>query len=96
MEGVARMIGSSAREEFSRNPLRKLMAAAAWPALGALRARLDPRRYNGASMVGLNGIVIKSHGGADEFAFRHAILTAVTEAERGVPSQIAAQLAAAH
>jgi glycerol-3-phosphate acyltransferase PlsX len=72
------------------------MAAAAWPALGALRARLDPRRYNGASMVGLNGIVIKSHGGADEFAFRHAILTAVTEAERGVPSQIAAQLAAAH
>jgi glycerol-3-phosphate acyltransferase PlsX len=96
MEGVARMIGSSAREEFSRNPLRKLMAAAAWPALGALRARLDPRRYNGASMVGLNGIVIKSHGGADEFAFRHAILTAATEAERSVPSQIAAQLAAAH
>jgi glycerol-3-phosphate acyltransferase PlsX len=96
MEGVARMIGSSAREEFSRNPLRKLMAAAAWPALGALRARLDPRRYNGASMVGLNGIVIKSHGGADEFAFGHAILTAVTEAERNVPSQIAAQLAAAH
>ncbi len=95
MEGLARMIGSSAREEFSRNPLRKLMAAAAWPAIGALRARLDPRRYNGASMVGLNGIVIKSHGGADEFAFRHAILTAATEAERGVPSQIAAQFAAA-
>ena len=95
MEGVARMIGSSAREEFSRNPLRKLMAAAAWPAIGALRARLDPRRYNGASMVGLNGIVIKSHGGADEFAFRHAILTALTEAERGVPSQIAASLATA-
>jgi glycerol-3-phosphate acyltransferase PlsX len=96
MEGLARMIGSSAREEFSRNPLRKLMAAAAWPALGALRARLDPRRYNGASMVGLNGIVIKSHGGADEFAFRHAIQTAATEAQRGVPSQIAARLAAAH
>jgi glycerol-3-phosphate acyltransferase PlsX len=95
MEGLARMIGSSAREEFSRNPLRKLMAAAAWPAIGALRARLDPRRYNGASMVGLNGIVIKSHGGADELAFRHAILTAATEAERGVPSQIAAQLATA-
>ncbi len=95
MEGLARMIGSSAREEFSRNLLRKLMAAAAWPAIGALRARLDPRRYNGASMVGLNGIVIKSHGGADEFAFRHAILTAVAEVQRGVPSQIAAELAAA-
>jgi glycerol-3-phosphate acyltransferase PlsX len=96
MEGLARMIGSSAREEFSRNALRKLMAAAAWPALGALRARLDPRRYNGASMVGLNGIVIKSHGGADEFAFRQAILTAATEAQRGVPSQIVARLAATH
>jgi len=95
MEGLARMIGSSAREEFSRNPLRRLMAVAAWPAINALRARLDPRRYNGASMVGLNGIVIKSHGGADEFAFRHAILTAAAEAVRGVPSQIAAELAAA-
>jgi len=95
MEGLARMIGSSAREEFSRNPLRRLMAVAAWPAIDALRARLDPRRYNGASMVGLNGIVIKSHGGADEFAFRHAILTAAAEAVRGVPSQIAAELAAA-
>jgi glycerol-3-phosphate acyltransferase PlsX len=94
MEGLARMIGSSAREEFSRSLLRRLMAAAAWPAIGALRARLDPRRYNGASMVGLNGIVIKSHGGADEFAFRQAILTAATEAARGVPSQIAAELAA--
>jgi len=93
MEGLARMIGNSAREEFSRSPLRRLMAVAAWPVIGALRARLDPRRYNGASMVGLNGIVIKSHGGADEFAFRHAILTAATEAARGVPSQIAAELA---
>jgi glycerol-3-phosphate acyltransferase PlsX len=94
MEGLARMIGSSAREEFSRDPLRRLMAVAAWPAIAALRARLDPRRYNGASMVGLNGIVIKSHGSADEFAFRQAILTATTEAARGVPSQIAAEFAA--
>jgi glycerol-3-phosphate acyltransferase PlsX len=75
------------------SPLRRLMAIAA-SGIGALRARLDPRRYNGASMVGLNGIVIKSHGSADEFAFRQAILTAAAEAARGVPSQIAAQLAA--
>lgn len=94
MEGLARMIGGAVREEFSSSPLRRLMAASAWPALSALRARLDSRRYNGASMVGLNGIVIKSHGGADEFAFRHAILTAAREAARGVPSQIAAELAA--
>ncbi len=94
MEGLARMIGGAIREEFSAGPLRRMMAATAWPALSAVRARLDSRRYNGASMVGLNGIVIKSHGGADEFAFRHAILTAAREAARGVPSQIAAALAA--
>lgn len=94
MEGLARMIGGAVREEFSSGPLRRLMAASAWPALSALRARLDSRRYNGASMVGLSGIVIKSHGGADEFAFRHAILTAAREAVRGVPSQITAKLAA--
>jgi glycerol-3-phosphate acyltransferase PlsX len=94
MEGLARMISSSLREEFTRSPLRKLMAAGAWPALNAVRARFDSRRYNGASMVGLNGIVIKSHGGADEFAFRHAILTAGAEASRGVPAQIVAELAA--
>jgi len=93
MEGLARMIGGAAREEFSRGAVRRMMAAAAWPALQALRTRLDPRRYNGASMVGLNGIVIKSHGSADQFAFRHAILTAVTEVERDVPAQIAAELA---
>ena len=94
MEGLARMIGDAIREEFASGPLRRLMAAGAWPALSAVRARLDSRRYNGASMVGLTGIVIKSHGGADEFAFRHAILTAEREAARGVPSQIAAALAA--
>ena len=93
MEGLARMIGSATREEFSRGAARKFMAAAAWPALRALRTRLDPRRYNGASMVGLNGIVIKSHGSADQYAFRQAILTAVTEVERGVPAQIATELA---
>ena len=93
MEGLARMIGGATREEFSRTAVRKLMAAAAWPALDALRTRLDPRRYNGASMVGLKGIVIKSHGSADEYAFRHAILTAIREVERDVPAQIAAELA---
>jgi glycerol-3-phosphate acyltransferase PlsX len=94
MEGLARMIGASVREEFSRSPLRRLMAASAWPALSAVRARLDSRRYNGASMVGLNGIVIKSHGSADEFAFRHAIATAAIEVNRAVPARIAAALAA--
>jgi glycerol-3-phosphate acyltransferase PlsX len=89
MEGLARMISGTMREEFTRSTLRKIGAMAAAPALKALKARLDPRRYNGASMIGLNGIVIKSHGGADVFAFQKAIELAILEARKGVPSRIA-------
>jgi len=92
MEGAARLIGEAMREEFSRNALRKLGYLAARPALNALRARIDPRRYNGASMVGLNGVVIKSHGGADLFGFQRAIEVAVLEARNGVPALIAQRL----
>ena len=60
----------------------------------ALKKRLDPRRYNGASMVGLAGVVIKSHGGADATAFAHAVRVGVLEAQNGVPAQISAQLQA--
>jgi len=55
---------------------------------------MDPRRYNGATMVGLKGVVIKSHGGADATAFAHAVRLAVVEARNGVPAQISAQLKA--
>lgn len=92
MEGLARMIGAMVREEFTRNALRRLGGVAATPALQALKTRLDSRRYNGASMIGLNGIVIKSHGGADRLAFARAMEVAVMEARQGVPSRIAAQL----
>jgi len=92
MEGLARMIGAMVREEFTRSAFRRLGAVAATPALNALKTRLDSRRYNGASMIGLNGIVIKSHGGADRLAFGRAIEVAVLEARQGVPSRIAAQL----
>ncbi len=95
MEGAARLIGETLREEFTRTALRKVGALAARPALTALRARLDPRRYNGATMVGLNGIVIKSHGSADLFGFQRAIGVAVLEARNGVPAQITQRLAAA-
>jgi phosphate acyltransferase len=94
MEGVARLIGEALREEFTRNPLRKLGALAARPSLNALRTRLDARRYNGATMVGLDGIVIKSHGGADLFGFQRAIEVAVLEARNGVPARIAQRLGA--
>ena len=92
MEGLARMIAGMVREEFTRSATRRLGAIAATPALQALKTRLDSRRYNGASMIGLNGIVIKSHGGADLFAFQRAIEVAVMEARQGLPARIAAQL----
>jgi glycerol-3-phosphate acyltransferase PlsX len=95
MEGAARLITDTLREEFTRSTARKLGALAAGPSLRALRTRLDPRRYNGATMVGLNGIVIKSHGGADLFGFQRAIEVAVMEARNGVPAKIAQELGAA-
>jgi phosphate acyltransferase len=94
MEGAARLIADAMREEFARTTMRKLGYLAARPALRALRARIDPRRYNGATMVGLNGIVIKSHGGADLFGFQRAIEVAVLEARNGVPERIAQRLGA--
>jgi phosphate acyltransferase len=92
MEGASRLITGAMREEFARSPLRKLGYLAARPTLNALRARIDPRRYNGAAMVGLNGIVIKSHGGTDLFGFQRAIEVAVLEARNGVPARIAQRL----
>ena len=86
MEGLARFIGGAVREEFTRGGLRKMAALAATPALNALKARLDPRAYNGASMVGLAGVVIKSHGGADRTSFGNAVRVAITEARKGVPA----------
>jgi len=92
MEGASRLITNAMREEFARSPLRKLGYLAARPALNALRARIDPRLYNGAAMVGLNGIVIKSHGGTDLFGFQRAIEVAVLEARDDVPAQIAQRM----
>ena len=88
MEGLARFIGSVVREEFTAGALRKLGALAASPALRGIKARLDPGAYNGASMVGLAGVVIKSHGSADRRAFASAVRVAVTEARNGVPAQV--------
>jgi phosphate acyltransferase len=92
MEGASRLITNAMREEFARSPFRKLGYLAARPALNALRARIDPRLYNGAAMVGLNGIVIKSHGGTDQFGFQRAIEVAILEARDDVPAQIAQRM----
>jgi glycerol-3-phosphate acyltransferase PlsX len=88
MEGAAGLIASFLKEEFQKNMLRGFQGLVARSALEAIRARLDPRRYNGASLVGLNGVVLKSHGSADKFAFETAVKTAIVEARKGVPVQI--------
>lgn len=88
MEGLAQLIGTYLKDEFTSSTLRKLQGLVATPALDVIRARLDHRRYNGASLVGLTGIVIKSHGGADQLAFEQAIRTAAVESRKGLPVQI--------
>jgi glycerol-3-phosphate acyltransferase PlsX len=83
-EGVAKMMGGFLKEGFSRNWLTKLGALVSLPVLKAFKHRLDHRRYNGASFLGLKGIVVKSHGSADPFAFLCAIERAAEEARNGM------------
>jgi len=83
-EGLAQMLGGFLREEFGRNLFTKLAAVAAMPVIKAFKHRVDHRRYNGASFLGLKGIVVKSHGSADAYAFRCAIERAAEEAREGM------------
>jgi glycerol-3-phosphate acyltransferase PlsX len=93
-EGLATMLYDFLRAEFTRNPLTKLAAAIASPVLLAFKRRIDPRRYNGATLLGLKGVVVKSHGGADALAFENAIAKAYTEATHGMLERIAQRMAA--
>lgn len=95
-EGLAQMIRQFLTVEFKRNIFTRIAALFAMPVLNAFKRRLDPRRYNGASLLGLRGIVVKSHGGADSFAFQHAIDTAIEEARSGILRRISDQLAIEH
>ena len=92
-EGLALMLADYLREEFTRNTLRRSLALVALPAINAFKRRVDPRRYNGATLIGLKGVVIKSHGSADPLAFRHALRKAYTEVTHGVLERIAQRLA---
>jgi glycerol-3-phosphate acyltransferase PlsX len=91
-EGVATMIVGFLRQEFTRTPWNRLAAWMAKPVRKALRSRMDPGKYNGASLLGLKGIVIKSHGSADAYAFGRALERALEEVENNVPERIAAQI----
>jgi len=87
-EGVAKMISHYMKQEFKRNPITMLAGLIAMPVLKAFKRRIDPREYNGASLLGLQGIVIKSHGSADAFSFSTAISEAVLEVNKNVPTRI--------
>jgi phosphate acyltransferase len=92
-EGVASMIGGFLREEFSRSPLTKFAAMAAYPILAAFKKRVDHRRYNGAALLGLRGLVFKSHGSADEFAFEQALNRAYDAARNNLLDRVQARIA---
>lgn len=92
MEGTVGLAAHYLRRAFTRSAFARLQAFLARPVLRHLAGRMDSRRYNGATLVGLNGIVIKSHGSADSYAFEHAIDTAVVEVQKQVPQQIGSLL----
>ena len=92
-EGVAQMLSHYLREEFRRNLLTKLAGLIALPVISAFKRRVDHRRYNGASLLGLRGIVIKSHGSADRHAFGFAIARAVDEVRGGMLRHISERVA---
>jgi glycerol-3-phosphate acyltransferase PlsX len=92
-EGLASMIGGFLREEFAKNPLTKLAAIVAYPILSAFKERVDYRRYNGAALLGLRGLVFKSHGSADEFAFEQALNRAYDAARNNLLGRVESRIA---
>ncbi len=90
-EGLAQMLGAALKEEFSKNLYSKLAALISWPVISAFRRRFDHRRYNGATLIGLKGIVIKSHGSADAFSFQKALERAMEEVRGNVMARISSR-----
>jgi glycerol-3-phosphate acyltransferase PlsX len=88
MEGTVGLAKDYLKQAFTRGWFSKMQALLARPVLSSLQNQMDSRHYNGATLVGLNGIVIKSHGGADAYAFQHAIETAIAEVRNQLPQQI--------
>jgi glycerol-3-phosphate acyltransferase PlsX len=92
-EGLASMIGGFLKQEFSRSIFTKLAAIVAYPVLAAFRNRVDYRRYNGAALLGLRGLVFKSHGSADAFAFEQALVRAYDAAQNNLLDRVQARIA---
>ncbi len=92
-EGLASMIGGFLRAEFSRNIFTKFAAICAQPVLTAFKNRVDHRRYNGAALLGLRGLVFKSHGSADEMAFEVALTRAYDAARNNLLDRVQTRIA---
>jgi len=88
MEGLAKMISQYIREEFRRTVFTRFLAFVTLPVLRAIKRRVDPRHYNGASLLGLKGVVVKSHGASDRVAYASAIRIAILEVQNQVPQRI--------
>lgn len=95
-EGLAQMLATFLRHEFKRNIFTSLAGLIALPVINTFKHRVDHRRYNGASLLGLRGIVVKSHGDADSFAFEFAIERAAEEVRNGVLRRISERMALIH
>ena len=95
IEGLASMIGGFLKEEFSRSIFTKMAAIVAYPVLSALKKRMDHRRYNGAALLGLRGLVFKSHGSADALAFEQALVRAYDAARNDLLARVRVQVARA-
>jgi len=93
-EGVAQMMATTLRQELKRNLYTKFVALLAIPALRHFKQRVDHRRYNGAALLGLRGVVFKSHGSADAFAFEQALRRAADAARNQVVDRITARVSA--
>jgi glycerol-3-phosphate acyltransferase PlsX len=94
-EGLASMLSEFIKQEFTRTPYSKLAALVALPVLKHFKTRVDPRRYNGAALLGLRGLVFKSHGGADAFAFEQALARAYDAARNRLLNRVQQRLAPA-
>ena len=91
-EGIAKFISSTLKDEFTKNVFTKIAGISSTKVLNSFKKVVDPRQYNGASLLGLRGIIIKSHGGADSFAFSNSLKIALKEVNKDVPTHIEKKL----
>ncbi|MGO9446937.1 MAG: phosphate acyltransferase PlsX [Thiobacillaceae bacterium] len=95
-EGLVKMISTLLRQEFQRNLMTRMAGAIAFPVMRAFKKRVDPRQFNGATLLGLRGVVVKSHGSADRFSFEQALITAIDEVRNNVLKRITDQMQTVH